>query len=136
MAKPKEIVLTFQQAIGKKDFQAARTLLQGTLEFRGPIHTCHKADDYLHAMQKLSAIVEGVDILSVFEEGNDVGLFCDLKTKTFGTSFVGERCKVNDGKIGSVRVVFDARLFAAGWCRSCSRLVTLSMDSWNISAHR
>lgn len=44
MAKPKEIVLAFQQAIGKKDFQAARKLLHDTLEFRGPIDTFHKAD--------------------------------------------------------------------------------------------
>lgn len=118
MAKPKEIVLAFQQAIGKKDFQAARKLLQDTLEFRGPIDTFHKADDYLHAMQKLSAIVEGVDILKVFEEGNDVSLFCDLKTKTFGTSFVAEWYKVNDGKITSVRVVFDARPFAAMFAKA------------------
>jgi limonene-1,2-epoxide hydrolase len=113
MAKSQEIVLAFQKAIGKKDFQAARKLLHDNLEFRGPIDTFHKADDYLHAIQKLSAIVEGVDILKVFEDGSDVGLFCDLKTKTVGTSFVAEWYKVNDGKIASVRVVFDARPFAA-----------------------
>ena len=113
MPKPQEIVVAFQQAIGKKDFQAARKLLHDSLEFRGPIDTFHKADDYLHAIQKLSAIVEGVDILKVFEDGNDVSLFCDLKTKTVGTSFVAEWYKVNDGKIASVRVVFDARPFAA-----------------------
>ena len=67
----------------------------------------------MHAIQKLSAIVEGVDILKVFEDGNEVSLFCDLKTKTVGTSFVAEWYKLNEGKIASVRVVFDARAFAA-----------------------
>lgn len=85
MPKPHEIVLAFQEAIGHKDFAAARKLMQDNLEFRGPIDTFHKADDYLHAIQKLSAIVEGVDILKVFEDGNDVSLFCDLKTKPVGT---------------------------------------------------
>ena len=113
MPKPHETVLAFQKAIGEKDFTAARKLLQDNLEFRGPIDTFHKADDYLHAIQKLSAIVEGVDILKVFEDGNDVSLFCDLKTKNVGTSFVAEWYGVKDGKIASVRVVFDARPFAA-----------------------
>src|SRR5690348_1017275 len=113
MPKPQEIVLDFQQAIGNKEFAAARKLLHDHLEFHGPIDTFHKADDYLHAIQKLSAIVEGVDILKVFEDRNEVALFCDLKTKTVGTSFVSEWYKINDGKISSVRVVFDARPFAA-----------------------
>jgi limonene-1,2-epoxide hydrolase len=113
MIKPQETVLAFQNAIGHKDFVAARKLLHDNLEFRGPIDTFHKADDYLHAIEKLSAIVEGVDILKVFEDGNDVSLFCDLKTKAAGTSFVAEWYKVKDGKIASVRVAFDARPFAA-----------------------
>jgi limonene-1,2-epoxide hydrolase len=113
MGKSQETVLAYQQAVGKKDFAAARKLLHDNLEFRGPIDTFHKADDYLRAIQKLSAIVEGVDILKVFEDASDVGLFCDLKTKAVGTSFVAEWYKVKDGKIVSVRVVFDARPFAA-----------------------
>lgn len=113
MSKPHETVLALQQAIGSKDFTSARRLLKDNLEFRGPIDTFHKADDYLHSIQKLSAIVEGVDILKVFEDGDDVGLFCDLKTKVAGTSFVAEWYKVSDGKIASVRVAFDARPFAA-----------------------
>jgi len=60
MQKSQETVLAFQKAIGQKDFAAARKLLQDNLEFRGPIDTFHKADDYLHAMQKLSAIVEAL----------------------------------------------------------------------------
>ena len=113
MPKPKETVLAFQKAIEKKDFTAARKLVHDNLEFRGPLDTFHKADDYLHTIQKLSSIVEGVEILKVFEDGNDVGLFCDLTTKVVGTAFVAEWYKVSDGKIMSVRVVFDARPFAA-----------------------
>jgi len=112
MPKAQETVLAFQRAMGNKEFAAARKLLHDNLEFRGPIDTFHKADDFLHALQKLSAIVEGVDILKVFEDGNDVGLFYDLKTKPVGTSFVAEWYKLKDGKIASVRVVFDARPFA------------------------
>jgi SnoaL-like domain len=113
MAKSQEVVLAFQQALGRKDFQGSRKLLHDNLKFRGPFDTFHKADDYLHAIQKLSAIVEDVDILKVFEDGNDVSLFCDVKTRTVGTAFVAEWYKINEGKIVSVRAVFDPRPFAA-----------------------
>lgn len=113
MKKPRDVVMEFQNAVGKRDFAGARNLLQDDLEFRGPLDTFHKADDYLHAIQKLSAIVERVDIKKVFEDGSDVGLFCDLVTKVVGTSFVAEWYQVSDGKIASVHVVFDARPFAA-----------------------
>jgi ketosteroid isomerase-like protein len=111
--KPRDVVIEFQNALGKGDFAGARKLLHDNLEFRGPFDTFHKADDYLHALQKLSAIIERVDIKKVFEEGSDVSLFCDLVTKTVGTSFVAELYQVRDGKIASVRAVFDTRPFAA-----------------------
>lgn len=51
--------------------------------------------------------------MKVFEDGDDVSLFCDIKTKVAGTSFLAEWYKVSEDKIASVRVVFDARPFAA-----------------------
>jgi SnoaL-like domain len=99
MLKPREVVLAFQNALGKGDFAGARKLLQDNLEFRGPFDTFHKADDYLHALQKLRAIVERVDIKKVFEDGSDVSLFCDLVTKTVGNSFVAELYQVRDERL-------------------------------------
>jgi limonene-1,2-epoxide hydrolase len=113
MPKSQDVVLSYQKAMQQGDFAGARKLLHDNLEFRGPFDTFHKADDYLHALQKLSTIIDHVDILKVFEDGVDVSLFCDLVTKTMGTSFVAEWYKVKDGKIASVRAVFDARPFAA-----------------------
>jgi len=113
MARPKDVVLAYHKAADTKDFEKARQLLHDNLEFSGPFDTFHKADDYLHAIRKLSAIVESVDIKLVVEDGNDVAMFCDLVTKVVGTSFVAEWYQVKDGKIVSIRVVFDARPFAA-----------------------
>jgi ketosteroid isomerase-like protein len=113
MQKPRDVVLEFQNSLGRGDFAGARKLLHDNLEFRGPFDTFHKADDYLHALQKLSAIIERVDIKNVLDDGNNVSLFCDLVTKTVGTSFVAELYQIRDGKIASVRAVFDTRPFAA-----------------------
>lgn len=113
MQRSQDVVLSYHKVMQAGDFSGARTLLEDNPEFQGPIDTFHRADDYIHALQKLSAIVDHVEILKVFEDGSDVCLLCDLVTKTVGTSFVAEWYKVKDGQITSVRAVFDARPFAA-----------------------
>lgn len=113
MASAKEVVMGFHNAVNvNKDFAAARQFLQDKIEFSGPFDTFHAADDYLHAIQKLSTIVERVDVKKVFEDGSDVAIFCDLVTKVVGTSFVSEWYQVKNGKIATIKVVFDARPFA------------------------
>jgi hypothetical protein len=113
MQSPKEVVLAYVEATGAGDFTTARKLLNDNLEFRGPFDTFHKADDLVHALEKLHAIVERIDVKKVFEDGNEVGVFCDLVTKPLGPSFVAEWYQVKGGKIASIRIVFDARPFAA-----------------------
>ena len=120
MQGSKDVILSYHKAMQSGNYSGARQLLHDNLEFQGPIETFHKADDYIHALQKLSAIVDHIDILKVFEDGNDVCLLCDLVTKTLGTSFVVEWYKVKEGKIASVRAVFDARPFAAMFAKGSS----------------
>lgn len=105
--------MAFQQALGKEDFSAARKLLQDNLDFHGPIDTFTRADDYIQAVKKLSSIVEGVDVKKLFEDGDDVCLLYEMRTKVAGTSFISEWFRVKGGKIAAIRVVFDARPFAA-----------------------
>jgi ketosteroid isomerase-like protein len=107
------IVERYQQAFGGKDFETARSLLADDLEFRGPIDTFHSADDYLAAIRRLSAIVEGVEVERVFADGDDVAIFYGLVTSTpAGTAPVAEWYRVRDAKIAEIRVYFDARPFA------------------------
>jgi len=113
MPKAKEVVIAYQQAVGNGELAAARALLHNNLEFRGPLETFHDADGYLRAIQKLSSIVERVAVLKVFEDGDDVGLFCELVIRQVGTLFVAEWYHVKQDKIASIRVAFDARPFAA-----------------------
>jgi limonene-1,2-epoxide hydrolase len=114
MANPLNVIQQFQQAIGKGDFAAARRLLQDNLSFRGPIDTFQKPEPYLEALKRLHPIIQRIDILKMFADGNDVCVLCDLVTNTpIGTAFVCEWYQVKGEKISSVRVVFDARPFAA-----------------------
>ncbi|HEV2548915.1 MAG TPA: nuclear transport factor 2 family protein [Stellaceae bacterium] len=114
MANAGQVVQGFMGAMGKGDFAAARKYLHDDLSFRGPIDAFDKPEPYLQAIEQLHKIVERVDMKKMFVDGNDVCLLYDLVTNTpAGTSFVCEWMQVKGEKIASIRVVFDARPFAA-----------------------
>jgi ketosteroid isomerase-like protein len=113
MSDARDVVERYHRAFGGKDFATARSLLADDLDFRGPIDTFRSADDYLAAIQRLSSIVEGVEVERVIADGDDVAVFYGLVTSTpAGTAPVAEWYRVRDGKIAAIRVYFDARPFA------------------------
>ena len=119
MSNSLNVVQQFQQALGKGDFTAARQLLQDNLSFRGPIDTFHKPEPYLEALKKLQPIIQRIDLLKMFADGNDVCVLYDLVTNTpIGTAFICEWYQVKGDKISSVRTVFDARPFAEMFAKS------------------
>lgn len=114
MAKPADIVQKFMGALGKGDFVAARKHLDDHLSFQGPIDTFQKPEPYLESLKKLHPIIERVDMRKMFVDGDDVCLLYDMVTKTpAGTAFVAEWHHITGDKITEIRVVFEARPFAA-----------------------
>lgn len=114
MSSARETVESYQVALGIGDFAAARKLMQDDLTFQGPIDTFHQADDYLESLKKLASIIQRIDVKRVFAEGDDVCVLYEMVTNTpAGTAFIAEWYQVNGGKIAALRVVFDARPFAA-----------------------
>ena len=113
MAVARKIVSDFQQAMGRGDFAAARSLLRDDLSFRGPIGDFEDADRLIGALKKLQSVIERVDIKKIFADGNDVCVLFDLVTKTpAGDALVAEWYRVEDGRIAMMRAMFDARPFA------------------------
>jgi len=114
MAHPSEIVGKYQQAMGKGDSAAARKLLDDNLSFHGPIETFSSPEPYLESVKKLHHIIERIDVKKTFADGDDVCVLYDMVTKTPpGTAFICEWYHVKGEKITQIRVVFDARPFAA-----------------------
>jgi hypothetical protein len=110
----KDIVLAYQRALGNQDYTTARTYLRDDLSFRGPLASHDKPEGLLKDLEQLHHIVKGVDMKKVFVDGGDVCLVYDLiTTNPPVTSFTCEWYHVNDGKIASIRVTFDARPYAA-----------------------
>src|SRR5712691_718142 len=114
MASASEIVQAFVQAMGKGDFVGARKHLADNLSFQGPIETFTSADPYVESLKKLHHIIDRVDMKKMFVDKDDVCLLYDMVTKTpAGTAFIAEWHQVKGNKIAAIRVVFDARPFAA-----------------------
>ena len=111
MNSAKDVVTSYQKAMGNDDWTAMRSHLRDDLEFSGPIDTFHTADEYLGALQRLNPLVEGVDIKRVFAEGTDVVVLCDLhfKPPMPKTMYVVEWYTVTGDKISRLQVVFDSR---------------------------
>lgn len=109
----KDVVMSYQQAMGKGDMKAARGLLADNLSFIGPFDRFTSPEPYLAALGKLAPMIERVDRRRMFSDGDEVALFYDLVTKTpAGTAPCAEWYRVKAGKITHIQVYFDARPFA------------------------
>ena len=113
MTQSSDIVHAFLHALGARDFKTAETLLAKEFTFQGPFDTFRDPKSYLGALQKIYPIVKAVKVQKLFEDGEEACLLYDMETNTpIGTAFICEWFKVQDGKIASIRAVFDARPFA------------------------
>jgi len=106
----KEVVISYIDAMGKRDFAAARSYLGNNLFIKGPGGEAFRnADDFLNMMEKQKG---KYDMKKVFVDGDDVCLLYDFVTEKV-TTFFCSWYQVKDGKIASIRTVFDPRAFAA-----------------------
>jgi hypothetical protein len=112
-AEARSVVEQYHQAWRDHDYSRARALLHDDLSFSGPFDTFERADDFIEAIKALAPIVEDVHMRRLFADGDDVCLIFDMVTTGAGTQPIAEWYSVQDGRIASVRVIFDARPFAA-----------------------
>ncbi|MCW3091193.1 MAG: nuclear transport factor 2 family protein [Ferruginibacter sp.] len=102
---PKDVVLAFVQAINDEDFKTAKIYASESMSFMGVLGSRNGSDAYFDDMKKM---LLKYDILKVFTDDEDV---CLLYNLTMGSVIV-YGCgwyKVEDGKVASLRVVFDPR---------------------------
>src|SRR5258708_5416971 len=81
---------------------------------KGSLEKLKRGEDYVESLKKLASIIQRIDLKKVFVDGDDVCVLYDMVTNTpAGTAFIAEWYQVKGGKIAALRVVFDARPFAA-----------------------
>ena len=102
---PKEVVLSFIEAMNKEDFDAARGLASNSMNFEGVLGARNGADDYFKDMKNMKLKYE---IIRVFADQDEVCLLYDIAMggqKIFTCGWY----KVEDDTIKSIKVVFDPR---------------------------
>ena len=101
----KEVVLSFVKALNDDDFETARNYLTDDMVFVGVLGSRNGAEAYIQDMERMRL---KYNIKKAFVDGDDVCLLYDLTIS--GLNLLG--CgwyKVENGKINSLRVVFDPR---------------------------
>lgn len=108
-----DVAATYFEAWRDRDFGRLRSVLADDVEFTGPLASIRGADVCLKGLQGLAGITTGIDIQKVFVDGNDTLTWYDLSTSVAETVPVANWIRVEDGRITSIRVAFDARGLAA-----------------------
>jgi len=101
----KEIVLSCVKALNDEDFKTARKYMTEDFSFVGVLGTRNGAEAYFNDMEKMKL---KYDIKKAFVDENDVCLLYDLSMSgiiLFGCGWY----HVEDGKINSLKAVFDPR---------------------------
>ena len=106
---PKEIVLEFLEALNRKDFKSARKYVSDTVSYMAPLNSFKGAEPYFKYVEHLN--LPKLDIKKVFTEGShDVSVLWEVNYGTPPAPLsVSAWYQVHDGKISSMKLVFDPR---------------------------
>jgi hypothetical protein len=108
-----DVVGRYHEALKRRDFDAARALLEDDLRFTGPFESFERADDYVEAIRRLWGIVESMEVRHVSSSGDEVVALYDMATRTpAGTQLLCEWYGVEGDAIAWIRAVFDSAPFA------------------------
>lgn len=104
----KEVVMSYIDALDRRDYATAKRYLGEDVFIKGPGGEAFRsARDFLKMMEKQQG---RYDMKKVFVDGDDVCLLYDFATEKV-TTFFCSWYQVKDGKITSIRTVFDPRAF-------------------------
>ncbi len=104
----KEVVISFLKALNSQNLKIARSLLSDNISFFAPDGApVQGADAYLNGWKPLGIRYE---IKKTFVDGDDVCVLYDISfSKPAVTLFACGLYHVDDGKVSSIKVVFDPR---------------------------
>ncbi len=106
--KPRVVVMSYISALDAHEYERALECLHEDVRIRGPAgETYGKPLDFIEMLRKYRG---RYDVKRVFSDGDDVCVLYDLKT-TGPTVFMSSWYQVRDGKITSIRTVFDPGAF-------------------------
>jgi SnoaL-like domain len=103
------VVTTYYEAWTHRDMDTARSCLADDLDFQGPIDTFSSADEFIVTLTAFAQMLTRVDLLQRLDGDDTAALLYDCVTHSpAGTIRTAEFFGLRDGKIASIRLVFDA----------------------------
>ena len=105
------IVAAFLDTLEDRDFERLRTYLADTgFSYRSPISVTDSADDFIVIISRVGPILESIERVKTFVDGNDVCSILKLRTTMEALKEVPVvlLTTVADGKIVAMEVFFDA----------------------------
>jgi hypothetical protein len=105
----KQVVTNYHNAWTSGDIKTARVYLADDLDFQGSIDTFRRADDFIVGLTMFQTMLRGINLIQSFFSENGAALLYDCDTMSpAGVIRTAEFFTVRDGKIKSIRLVFDA----------------------------
>ena len=105
----KQIVTNYHNAWTSGDMKKARAYLADDLDFQGSIDTFRRADDFIASLAMFQKMLQTVNLIQSFFSESGAALLYDCDTMSpAGVIRTAEFFTVKDGKIKSIRLVFDA----------------------------
>jgi ketosteroid isomerase-like protein len=105
----KQVVTNYHNAWTSGDVEGARVYLAADLDFQGSMNTFHRADDFIAALAMFQKMLRGINLIQSFFSESGAALLYDCDTMSpAGVIRTAEFFTVADGKIQSIRLIFDA----------------------------
>ena len=106
-----KIVIAYLDALEDRDFEQLRTFLSDTgFSYRSPVSMADNADDYIIIISRVGPILERIERVRTFVDGDDVCSILRFRTtmESLKEVPVVQLTSVADGKIVAIEVFFDA----------------------------
>ena len=106
-----KIVSAYLDALEGRDFERLRTFLSDIgFSYRSPVSKADNADDYILIISRVGPILEKIERVRTFVDGDDVCSILRFRTtmETLKEVPVVQLTAVANGKIVAIEVFFDA----------------------------
>ncbi len=106
------LAATYFRAWKEKDWSTLRSVLADDATFRGPLGTTDDAEACMQGLKGMSQIMTDIVVHKRFVDGLDVLTWFDLHTSVAPPAPTANWSHVENGRITTIRVTFDARPLA------------------------
>ena len=113
--EPAYIVETYLKAFEHGDFDRVRSCLADTFTYQGPTAGFNDPESFIENIWHVGQIIHHIEIRKTFVEGNDVCTIMNFHVHLYERRSVPvvQWAKVEDGKIRTIEVFFDASDYLA-----------------------